>query len=882
MYINQNRYVECIKLTDTHFKNLKNKYDVNLLEAKANAYTGQAKYQKADSIYKQIMLSDNYKKSNNYIKQNVIGNYATLKVYTGQYNEAIKLLHQAIDIKTPENRADSANIAALLNNLGYIYDKTAHYIKALNLYKKSIKLKEKIYNKGHRELIATKFLIGSIYLRFNNFDKALEINKEVLNVPNITDEDKGLRYNQKARIFLYSEKYDKAIYNFEKSLKYKMKDNFRATILSNYANALISKKQILKAKVQIKKAIQLRQKLYKSNKNIHLINEKNKLIKVYILEGKLDSAEIIAKENLNNLQNISYNGLRLDREQNLLLLSIINVNKNKFSQANRYFFKLFESYNNVILKRMVLISERQKNSVLDKVSNYNDVFISTLYDNKSFRTEKNIQQVYTNITLYKNLTTSAFIHMKKQILASNDDKLKELLNEYIQLKKIYSKQENQNKKNTKEIIEKIERIELQLTAQSEKIASFINSTKTSYSDVIKKLNKDEAIVDFTYFRYYNGKELTDSIYYCAIILQKNKKPQIEFLFKETDIINKFKKESLNSKKTIENLYNYSTEKCLYNLIWRPIEAKLENVKKILLSPAGILHRISFDAIQKEDSHYLFDNYHFEYLSNSKNRTANNLFFNSSDISSIAIFGDIDYETDTLRMKQNSMKYKNLKRGLSNLESFKNREWSQLSHGSSEIKTIQSTLSKKINNVNIYTKSKANEEAFKNLGQQKSPDVIFVSTHGFYLQNKFKIKKNNISSSMFRSGLIFSGANNTMRSVKIPKSIEDGVLYSYELSNLNFSNTKLAMLSACQTGLGDIDFQGVYGLQRAFKKAGAQNLIVSLWEVSDKSATEFTTTFFEIWTEGDKNINLAFRETQQKLKNNPEYSVYDWAAFIILE
>ncbi|MCO6488168.1 MAG: CHAT domain-containing protein [Phaeodactylibacter sp.] len=115
-----------------------------------------------------------------------------------------------------------------------------------------------------------------------------------------------------------------------------------------------------------------------------------------------------------------------------------------------------------------------------------------------------------------------------------------------------------------------------------------------------------------------------------------------------------------------------------------------------------------------------------------------------------------------------------------------------------------------------------------------------------------------------------------------RGFDDGILYAYEVSNLNLSNTKLVVLSACETGLGDIrGSEGVYGLQRAFKLAGAQHLIMSLWKISDDATVDFMETFYRNWLSGEEmDIRAAFARTQKAMREKYK-DPYLWGAFVLI-
>ena len=177
----------------------------------------------------------------------------------------------------------------------------------------------------------------------------------------------------------------------------------------------------------------------------------------------------------------------------------------------------------------------------------------------------------------------------------------------------------------------------------------------------------------------------------------------------------------------------------------------------------------------------------------------------------------------------------------------------------------------------------------------SARVLHLATHGYFFpdpdnnesqQNRgfdnepvFKISEH----PFLRSGLVLAGANHAWQTGKpIKADMEDGILTAYEISSMSLPNSELVVLSACETGLGDLSGnEGVYGLQRAFKIAGVQYLIISLWDVPDEATKELMSLFYRNWLDKKMDIPTAFRGAQLALKkknNNPEH----WAGFILLQ
>ena len=170
-----------------------------------------------------------------------------------------------------------------------------------------------------------------------------------------------------------------------------------------------------------------------------------------------------------------------------------------------------------------------------------------------------------------------------------------------------------------------------------------------------------------------------------------------------------------------------------------------------------------------------------------------------------------------------------------------------------------------------------------------PDIIYYQPlkHGFFKENTIgKITYSN--NPLFRSGILLSGAAQTLLDgTQLRRSAEsgqeDGILTAFEAMNLNVNNTELVVLSACETGLGEIrNGEGVYGLQRAFMVAGAQTIIMSLFEVSDEATQKLMGYFYDNWINKNMDKRKAFVEAKKKLRNEIKFAEPKfWGAFIMV-
>ena len=398
---------------------------------------------------------------------------------------------------------------------------------------------------------------------------------------------------------------------------------------------------------------------------------------------------------------------------------------------------------------------------------------------------------------------------------------------------------------------------------------------TTWKNVQESLVKGDMAIEFV-------KSCSDgkSVKYAALMIQSGwEKPVIVQLSTERDM------DALLAKGSRAYLDNER----FYSIVWRQIEPYLDGVKRIYFSPYGALSQLNIEVLQNAKGKPMNKVYDMYRVSS----TADLYRGETVEYDSATLFGGLNYDLDTDTMQSISRGYADGKWfGSAPVvfdEGLTRKGWNYLPGTKKEVEQISGILSKEsIESVTIMADS-GTEESFKALSGRSTP-ILHVATHGFYItekqaerSNPSLLKKDEGDSHIYplrRCGLMMSGGQHAWLGENIPDGIDDGILTAEEIAGLNLSGTDLLVLSACQTGLGEIGGDGVYGLQRGFKIAGVNTIIMSLWEVSDAATEVLMTKFYSMLTKG-KSKREAFDaavETVKKEYESPEY----WAAFIMLD
>lgn len=396
----------------------------------------------------------------------------------------------------------------------------------------------------------------------------------------------------------------------------------------------------------------------------------------------------------------------------------------------------------------------------------------------------------------------------------------------------------------------------------------------NYEKVRSHLADNEVLIDFSDYL------VEDSVHqYAAYIFDKNKKyPLLANCFEQQQL------DSLLDGMQGFTLYNYELlQDRATDLIWKSIGANIPEGSTVCYIPSGIMHSIALEALPLSDGTTLGQHYNFIRLTSAREIVRGH--HQDKTNKTATLYGGLHYTLSSQKMEEESKVYDMQEMAWITRSEYGKSGFKDLPNTKGEVNKIGQTLKSNGYMVKTYSGPKGNAESFVALNG-KAPSIVHIATHGFYYtpdEAKDNDYLSGYTDAMSLSGLVFAGGNAAWLGKKSADGVLGGVLTAKDIANLDFKGTDLMVLSACKTGQGKVTAEGVFGLQRAFKKAGVGTIIMSLWKVDDKVTSEFMTTFYEHLADKNNawNKRKAFEEAKEIIrKKHPD--PFHWAAFVMLD
>ena len=541
-------------------------------------------------------------------------------------------------------------------------------------------------------------------------------------------------------------------------------------------------------------------------------------------------------------------------------MAYIKFQAGKIKESTELYQQTYDRLEALVLKTFAYMTNKERSDFWNKYSTFFNVHQPLVAYHQPNDTLKSL--AFNGQLLSKGLLLNAELEIQNLIEQQGNEQLKEmyytLRQDRQKLDELYQLAPDERHMDADSLQKVIDNEERLLVESSKELGDYTQNLSIKWNDVQKSLKDNDIAIEFA-----NFTDTTKQDVYIALILKKGMtSPELVKLdFADTD----------NT--------DYSSP-TLYNKIWKPLDNYLQGVQNVYFSPAGKFHTIGIEYLPNENNGIFAKQYNAYRLSSTRELALNHTV---NPAKKASVYGGIIYNFDESDW-QNVAVEEDAERAGESLTFLKGAKV--------EAEEITSILEDGSFDVQQGTDKTATEESFKKLSGS-GIKILHIATHGFYEpENKKESfadllsagdKDSHEDRSLSRSGLFLAGANTALNSEQrqfIPDGVDDGILTAKDISRMDFKGLDLVVLSACQTGLGEVTSEGVFGLQRGFKKAGAHTIIMSLWDVYDMATQHLMTEFFQNLANG-KSKREAFVLAQEKVRQkypDPE----EWAAFIMVD
>ena len=757
-------------------------------------------------------------------------NKGRLHLVTGEYTEADKVANRAKQIALSVYNEKSTKVAPVFLLLGDLNNIVGDYDNGEDNYVKALQNQEQQFGHNHIEVARS-----TSRLAINNFykgDNPDEIEKLLLDAQTIIGNKLG-------------------------------KDNPQyAEILKSLAIVNIAQKKYNNAFSSLTQAQTIWRDKTGSKNNINSASIYTLTGDIYYQQKNYDKAE----EFYNNAKSIYdkyFNNQHPEYVKIVSKLSKVYYMQKRYKRAKSSVEEALNDYDTFIKQYFPALSEREKakywNTMKGDFEFYNTLAFGQLEDFRDLA-----GKVYNYQLLTKALLLSSSIKIRERIQNSTDESLKETYNTWVQKKEALTnalsmsqQQLLENAIDPKILSDEVEKLERELSVKSELFGQSFETKKITFQNVQKVLGKNDVAVEMVRYRYFNH-DFTDSVIYVAMYVKNDdQQPKVIVLPEGKKMETRYFRYYRNS------IVSKLPDTYSYKVYWEPIQKQVGQYATIYISPDGIYNQINLEAIPTPDGKYVIDNSNIVIVSNTKDLYLHKIKSRAQSSNTATMFGNPKFY----------------------LSASANQSIAGLPGTEKEVNELQDLLKQKGWTTSEFIENSASEEQVK---EQESPKIFHIATHGFYTPAISEDDAKQMTESeaqltenpLLKTGLLLKGAGDLLNKTKYNYNMDNGILTAYEAMNLNLDKTDLVVLSACETGLGEVaNGEGVYGLQRAFLVAGAKVLIMSMFKVDDEATQKLILNFYKKWlTNG--NMRQSFIDAKKELRTEYPEPIY-WGAFMMI-
>ena len=834
----------------------------------AQLYDSLGDYAKAEALYQRALkISEKALDPDHPDTATALNNLAALYDSMGNYAKAEPLYQRALKIYEKALGPDHPDTAKGLNNLAALYDSMGDYLKAEALYQRALKMREKALDPDHPDTATALTNLGGLYDSMGDYAKAEPLYQRALKIyekalgPNHPDTaavltNLGGLYDSMGNYAKAESLYQRALKIYEKALGPDHPDTAKG--LNNLAALYDSMSNYAKAEPLYQRALRIYEKALGPN---HPNNAKvlNNLALLYVSMGNYAKAESLYQRALKIIEK-ALGPDHPDAATTLENLALLKIDLGEAKDATPLATRASQAEEKYLSNILSFTSEQQRLTFQKTTTPY------TL-----FATLGSAAELAQTILRQKGVVLDSLLEDRLVAEASVDPKQREIIEQLqagkqrlmqlvLEVPKDLSEAARKQRAAEKgKLSTEVEQLEAGLARQVTGLGKARRALSVTVSQVQSVLPKQGVLIELLRYTHYLGKGKFEKRY-GGVVLSASGEPKWVPLGVAAEI----EKDIALYQKAVRGKTDEVTLgdvlKALEERVWAPIEKALPaDSTTVIVSPDGELSFVSFATLLTPDDRFLGEKYSISYVASGRDLLRES---KPSGNPMTIVFANPDFGSQAIAQATASSSPVALFRSpaIRDLQSM--RPLAALPGTADEAAALEKRAGK---GVQVFLGPNATEAELR---QVSSPRVLHLATHGFFLpeielgkqtnpllQQPSEIPKTKLENPMYRSGLALAGAQGTLRAWgrgEVPPIENDGIVTAEEVGGLKLNGTWLVVLSACDTGSGEARAgEGVMGLRRGFIQAGEQNLLMTLWPISDQTTVQIMLDFYDA---ADKSNN----------------------------